>query len=236
MPPSTPSPLPLFPRFVALIPAAGRGVRAGFSRPKQYELIAGRSMIEWTLETFLRCSRIDQVYVALAPDDNGFNLSHPKLSLLRCGGKTRRDSVLNALTHMASQVQPDDWVLVHDAARPGLDLPLLHKLMDELENDSVGGLLAMPMVDTLKRATPEGRVQATLSRQDLWTAQTPQMFRHQLLVRALNAAPEATDEASAVEALGLAPKLVHGHWKNFKVTYGDDVPLMESVMNTLINV
>jgi 2-C-methyl-D-erythritol 4-phosphate cytidylyltransferase len=148
---------------------------------------------------------------------------------LFCGGASRRDSVLAGLGAIRDQARDDDWVLVHDAARPGLTAERLNQLIAECEDDNVGGLLAMPVADTLKRVSngdvEPPRVGATVDRSNLWAAQTPQMFRYSLLVKALEAHPEATDEASAIEALGLSPRLVRGSMRNLKVTYPDDIAL-----------
>jgi 2-C-methyl-D-erythritol 4-phosphate cytidylyltransferase len=152
-------------------------------------------------------------------------------TVLRVGGATRHQSVLNGLQAMREQVNEqvddDDWVLVHDAARPGLSIGLIDKLINILQDDEVGGLLAMPVVDTLKRAGSEGRVDQTVTRDRLWAAQTPQMFRYGLLRKALEQATAVTDEASAIEAQGLQPKLVEGDARNFKVTLPHDVALAE---------
>jgi 2-C-methyl-D-erythritol 4-phosphate cytidylyltransferase len=147
--------------------------------------------------------------------------------VLHNGGATRQESVLNGLHAMREQIADDDWVLVHDAARPGLTHALIDRLVLSLRDDAVGGLLAMPIVDTLKRSGLNGRAEATVARERLWAAQTPQMFRHALLRRALEQAEQVTDEASAVEALGLEPKLIEGSPRNFKVTLAHDVLLAE---------
>jgi 2-C-methyl-D-erythritol 4-phosphate cytidylyltransferase len=149
------------------------------------------------------------------------------VSVLYCGGATRQQSVLNGLQASAAQVSDEDWVLVHDAARPGLTTALIERLVATLQQDPVGGLLALPVVDTLKRADAAERVQATVPRDRLWAAQTPQMFRAGLLRRALGQARDVTDEASAVEALGLHPRLVEGSPRNFKVTLPHDIALAE---------
>jgi 2-C-methyl-D-erythritol 4-phosphate cytidylyltransferase len=134
---------------------------------------------------------------------------------------------LNGLEAMRDQIGDDDWVLVHDAARPGLTVALIDRLVDALHNDEIGGLLALPVVDTLKLSDTDSRAEATVPRDRLWAAQTPQMFRYALLRRALEQAVEVTDEASAVEALGLKPKLVEGSHRNFKITLPHDVALAE---------
>jgi len=205
----------------------------GHELPKQYMALAGRPMIYHALATLCANPEITTVFVVLAPDDaqwRTFDWSKfgDKLQPLFCGGKTRAESVLNGL--LASELELDDWVLVHDAARPCLSAQQLAHLLDELRDDTVGGLLAVPVADTLKRADAMQRVAHTESRVGLWQAQTPQMFRTGLLVEALETAPNVTDEASAVEALGFFPKLVSSDSSNFKVTYPQDMLLAELLL------
>jgi 2-C-methyl-D-erythritol 4-phosphate cytidylyltransferase len=214
----------------ALIPAAGIGARMGVDQPKQYLEIAGRPLLWHAIRVFEAHPRIQRVFVVLSPEDgywhdydwSGFS----KLVVLRCGGPSRAASVLNGLVAVAGEVAADDWMLVHDAARPCLSRRLLDKLLAEVADDPVGGILAAPVADTLKREGEGRRIQETVPRERLWGAQTPQMFRHGLLKRALEHAGTAvTDEASAVEALGLAPRLVEGDITNLKVTYPLDLEL-----------
>ncbi|MDR1709451.1 MAG: 2-C-methyl-D-erythritol 4-phosphate cytidylyltransferase, partial [Candidatus Accumulibacter sp.] len=153
-----------------------------------------------------------------------------KLDILRVGGATRAESVANGLAAVEGIVAPDDWILVHDAARPCLGQARVAALCEALRDDPVGGLLAVPAADTLKRADAEGRVESTEPREGLWQAQTPQMFRYALLRRALAARPSVTDEAAAVEALGLRPLLVKSDAGNFKITYPADLELAEAVL------
>ena len=169
-------------KFHVIIPAAGSGSRMATVLPKQYVSLLDRPMIAWTLDTFLACERIASVHLALSPDDHHWQahqIHHPKLSILHCGGETRAVTVLNALKVL--DVDDADWVLVHDAARPGLTHELLDHLLDEVQDDEVGGLLAIPVSDTLKRADAKLRVASTESRDGLWQAQTPQMFRYGIL-------------------------------------------------------
>jgi len=220
--------------FHALVPAAGFGARMGHELPKQSLPLAGQPLIFHALNTLCACPEITTVFVVLAPDDTLFHSYDwtrfgDKLQPLFCGGETRAASVLNGL--LASELEPDDWVLVHDAARPCLTQAHLAKLIAELRGDEVGGLLAVPVADTLKRADADGRVLRTENREQLWQAQTPQMFRAGLLVQALRQCSQVTDEASAVEALGLRPKLVLGESGNFKVTYPQDLLLAELLLN-----
>ena len=207
--------------------------------PKQYLPLAGRPMIYHTLRILCSSPRITRVFVVLAPGDGEW-LRHDwsefsgKLVVLECGGETRAESVLNGLkaTQGASSINDDDWVLVHDAARPCLSATQLDKLMDELANDEVGGLLAVPVADTLKRSDTSSRVERTESRENLWQAQTPQMFRYKLLMEALSmtGGVTMTDDAGAIEALGLHPKLVLSDARNLKVTYPQDLALAELIL------
>jgi len=222
-------------QFFGLIPAAGAGERMGEGMPKQYLELLGRPMLYHSVKALLADPRIATVFVVLAPDDHAFK-RHPwgefgeRIAPLYCGGATRRDSVLNGLIAASSAVEPEDWMLVHDAARPCLGERELQRLLDALSADEVGGILAVPVADTLKRAGPAGRIRTTEPRGDLWQAQTPQMFRHDLLLQALGRSGIVTDEAGAIEALGLKPKLVRGSTMNMKVTYAEDLPLAQAIL------
>ena len=220
--------------FHALVPAAGFGARMGHEIPKQYLALAGQPMIFHALATLCACAHISTVFVVLSPDDTqfrqyDFSSLGDKLQPLYCGGATRAESVLNGV--LAADIAADDWLLVHDAARPCLTLAHLQKLISALKDDAVGGLLAVPVADTLKRADAAGRVLRTESREQLWQAQTPQMFRAGLLATALQRCQDVTDDASAIEALGLQPKLVACEPTNFKVTYPQDLLLAELLIN-----
>jgi 2-C-methyl-D-erythritol 4-phosphate cytidylyltransferase len=203
----------------------------GASTPKQYLTIAGRPMLWHSLRVFHDCEEIVHAYVVLASDDSLWDAHDWSefqgfLSALRCGGATRAQSVLNGLIAMAGEVDAQDWILVHDAARPCLTRSLLERLIVDAGKNDTGGLLAVPVADTLKRADSAGRVAATEPREGLWQAQTPQMFRHGMLRQALEAANEAvTDEASAIEGLGKRPLLVQSDSSNLKVTYPADLQL-----------
>ena len=223
-------------KFHVIIPAAGSGSRMATALPKQYLPLLGRPILSWTLDTFLACERIASVHLVLNANDvhwQTHSRHHSKLSILHCGGDTRAETVLNALKSL--DAEQADWVLVHDAARPGLTHTLLDSLLDELQDDAVGGLLAIPVADTLKRADSSQHVVSTESREGLWQAQTPQMFRTGLLLQALRTAPNVTDEASAVEALGFHPKLVESETTNFKVTYPQDIKLAELLLKGIID-
>jgi 2-C-methyl-D-erythritol 4-phosphate cytidylyltransferase len=222
----------------ALIPAAGSGSRLGASAPKQYSMLAGHPML-WHAVRAVCVPQVTAVFVVLAPDDAQFaredwSAFGDKVNPLYCGGETRRDSVYNGLVAMASAAEPDDWVLVHDAARPCLPTADLRNLLAEGASDAVGAILALPAADTVKTAAKDEtgavRIGGTLDRSFVWLAQTPQMFRSGLLMRALAQAPGATDEASAVEALNLKPRLVVGSRENLKVTYAEDLPIAASIL------
>ena len=229
----------LAPRFFALVPCAGIGARAGAGGPKQYAALAGRPLVAHTLAALQQVPRLDATLVVLAPDDAQFEAAVPEFSgdrawAARCGGATRAQSVANGLDELLGRgVQPHDWVLVHDAARGLLRPAWVARLIDACDDDEVGGLLALPVADTLKQAGPDGRCAATIDRTAKWAAQTPQMFRLGLLRPALAAGGDAvTDEASAVEALGHAPKLVPGEAENFKITWPGDFALAERLLRT----
>lgn len=223
------------PRCHALVPCAGSGSRAGTAQPKQYQPLAGRLLVQHTLAALGAVARIERVLVVVAPGDDTLRQPGARWQLADCGGATRAESVWNGLDHLlASGAAPQDWVLVHDAARCLLTPALVDALIDACLPDAVGGLLALPLPDTLKRAQ-DGRVAATVERADKWLAQTPQMFRIGALRAAL--APHAasgfagiTDEASAIEAAGLRPLLVRGSAHNIKVTYPEDFALAEAVL------
>lgn len=217
------------PRYFALIPAAGVGARMAADGPKQYMQVGGKPMLRHTMDAFLSSELVHHVYVVVSPEDGQIDALAPAagVTVLRCGGASRLESVQNALRQLRELIGEQDWVMVHDAARPGLNAFLIEKLITTIGDDAVGGLLALPVVDTVKRA---GAAVSTVSRDGLWLAQTPQMFRYRLLCDALAAATDAsviTDDASAVEALGLSPKLVEGHPRNLKVTLPADIRIAE---------
>lgn len=205
----------------------------GSELPKQYLPLLGMPLIHHTLGVFLAHAGIDRIWVVLGVEDDLWpGITHPKLVILRCGGATRAASVLNGLQAMDGQLAAEDWVLVHDAARPCLTAELLDRLLDDLSTDPVGGLLAVPVADTLKRAGASGRVDHTEPREGLWRAQTPQMFRYGLLRQALEnmGRNTPTDEAQAVERIGKHPKLVPGDNHNLKVTYPEDLLMAELIL------
>ncbi len=223
------------PRLHALVPCAGVGERAGIGGPKQYALLAGRCVVAHTLAALGAVSRLASIWVVVSPGDTGFDAAVPGFRgrLLRRGGATRARSVANGLAEMQDAgVDPGDWVLVHDAARCLVRPEWIDALIDACLDDSDGGLLALPVADTLKTEL-DGRVAGTTDRRAMWQAQTPQMFRLGALRRALVRAGDAvTDEASAIEAAGGAPRLVPGSLENFKVTYPADFELAERLLST----
>lgn len=223
----------------AVVPAAGRGERFGGSSPKQYAAIDGRPMLSWTLQALLAEPSIAGVMVAVAESDRRwYRLAESRDPRVGCclGGATRAESVALALQALGPLASGQDWVLVHDAARPCLARADLRALLRAVGRDPVGGLLAHPASDTLKRADGEGRAEGTLAREGIWRAQTPQAFRYGLLCRALALCRDrervVTDEASAIEALGLRPLLVRGRADNLKVTSREDLVIAEAVLRS----
>lgn len=226
-------------RFWVVVPAAGSARRMGAAVPKQYLPLAGRTVIEWSLAPFLAQARTAAVVVVLADQDRRWlqtTLAGEAKVATTVGGAERMDSVLAGLRALQDRAAPEDWVLVHDAARPCLSTTDLDRLLNELNDDPVGGLLAAPVVDTLKRADDGGRVSQTVPREKLWRALTPQMFRRDLLQRALLSAQAkglaVTDEAQAIEALGIQPKLVAGDADNIKITLPEDLPRAERILQS----
>ena len=227
-------------RFHALIPCAGTGSRAGTVQPKQYQQVAGQPMVMHTLQALAKVSQLSSAWVILSPDDGhvwaeqGWPAHFQRVA---CGGATRAASVFNGLQAMlAAGLDPQDWVLVHDAARCLVSPESVSRLIETCRDDAVGGLLALPLPDTLK-SEEGGRVLATVSREHKWLAQTPQMFRLQALYDALAAVAASgfagiTDEASAMERLGLKPRLIEGSAQNFKVTYPADFALAEAILGS----
>ena len=221
------------PRFFALIPCAGSGSRAGTDGPKQYQSIDRKPMVMHTLSAFAAVARVARTLVVVAPGDGFFERNFSTATVASCGGATRAISVANGLRELDRLgATLSDWVLVHDAARCLITPELINSLIDACAGDEVGGLLAHRLPDTLK-VEQDGRAAATLDRSDKWLAQTPQMFRIGMLADALErAGPAVTDEAGAIEAMGLRPLLVPGGAQNFKVTYPDDFALAEAVLRS----
>jgi 2-C-methyl-D-erythritol 4-phosphate cytidylyltransferase len=222
-------------RLFALVPCAGVGQRAGTAGPKQYEALLDAPVVGHTLHALAGVQRISHTLVVLHPQDARFESELPHFQgwLARCGGDTRAQTVLNGLAVLRDRgALDDDWVLVHDAARCLVRPAWINTLIDACWSDAVGGLLALPLADTLK-AEQAGRSISTLDRGHKWLAQTPQMFRLKMLEQALQqAGSDVTDEASALEALGQQPMLVACSFENFKLTYPADFELAERLLRT----
>lgn len=229
------------PRCWVVLPAAGAGRRMGTAIPKQYLRVLGRTVLEHTLSIFSEREGIAGIAIALAADDPYWpelHIAGKERLLTVTGGDDRMVSVRNALLALSTMALPDDWVLVHDAARPCLRDTDLTKLIEALYDDPVGGILATPVRDTLKRQATDvvgETIESTIDRDGLWLAQTPQMFRLGALMTALDQALEQgwkiTDEASAMEHLGASPNIVRGHADNLKITHTEDLPLAEFLLS-----
>ncbi|WP_101046766.1 2-C-methyl-D-erythritol 4-phosphate cytidylyltransferase [Macromonas nakdongensis] len=239
--PPTPAPFPddpaAPPRCYALIPAAGSGSRAGSPQPKQYQCVAGARVIDHTVRALLAVDSLVGVGVVVAPHDRDYTAPEPRVRVWHVGGASRAHSVYAGLQALAGAgARPQDWVLVHDAARCLLAPADVRTLIAACRADPVGGLLGVPLPDTLKAADPAQRVCATVDRADKWLAQTPQMFRWGDLWQAMT--PHATtdfagitDEASAIESAGGRPLLVRGSVQNLKLTYPEDFALADAVLS-----
>jgi len=233
-------------RLFALVPCAGSGSRSGAAGPKQYEELAGRVLVLWTLEALAQVAELDGTLVVLSPDDTQFAALAGEGDAeaagacwrANVGGATRAETVHAGLHDLLARgALPTDWVLVHDAARCLIRPEAIRRLIAECRDDAVGGLLAMPLADTLKRSDAHERVDATVPRERVWAAQTPQMFRIGALRDALRAGftrPDLaiTDEASAIEATGQSPRLVRGDFENIKVTWPEDFALAERLLRS----
>jgi 2-C-methyl-D-erythritol 4-phosphate cytidylyltransferase len=221
-------------RYHALIPAAGIGRRFGGEAPKQYAMLDGKAVLAHAIERLQAAFPLTSTFVALSSHDHWFDRAlrnGHRVTALRCGGETRAATVHHALSIMPG-IAPDDWIIVHDAVRPCTDAETLLRLRTELADDPVGGLLAVPVASTLKSADAAQRSVGTVSREHLWQAQTPQMFRYEVLLRAF-AQPDidhVTDEAQAVESLGLSPRIVYGSRTNLKVTFPEDLELVAAIL------
>ncbi len=224
-------------RYWAIVPAAGIGLRMGADRPKQYLTIGGKTLLEHTLERLLELPNLAGLVVALHPDDQQWQSlalsADPRIAVVD-GGRDRSRSVLNALNSLTLQAEPNDWALVHDAARPCVRLSCIANLCRHTASHGVGGILGVPVGDTLKHVDAQQVIHKTLDRQHLWQAQTPQLFRfqllHQCLARAVAQGEAVTDEASALELAGYHPLLVEGRNDNLKVTRAEDLALAEMIL------
>jgi len=222
-------------RHHVVIPAAGNGFRFGASIPKQYLPLLDKPVLQHAIDRLASSFPEPTIWVALAREDRWFEACierRPDVRTLRCGGESREATVRNAIDAMTG-VDDDDWIVVHDAVRPCIDRAAALRLQSELKDDQVGGLLAIPVSDTLKVVSDENRVRASQPRAGIWRAQTPQMFRHGLLRKALSN-PDIerwTDEADAIEALGLQPRVVLGSGFNLKITFPEDLELAAAIMS-----
>lgn len=223
--------------YWVVVPAAGVGARMGGEIPKQYLLLGGKTILEHTLERLLTIPTIAGIVVALAKEDRRW----PELAISRHplihridGAAERAGSVLNGLTYLQDKLQPQDWVLVHDAARPCVSLASVALLCESLQQDPVGGILAVAVSDTLKQVGPGNSIVNTVDRSLLWRAQTPQLFRHKLLrdclLQAEARGENITDEASALEVCGYSPKVIEGREDNIKITRPDDLLLAAFIL------
>lgn len=216
-----------------MVVAAGKGLRFKGDIPKQYCMVLNQPLLFWSLQPFLREEKITSIHLALAPDDRHISTQAPWLNSVHChfcGGQTRAETVKNALEAIVEcGASAKDWVLIHDAARPCLSQEALSRLLQHQKLP--GALLALPVRDTLKRVSEKGEILETVPRTGLWQAQTPQLFPIALLKEALSQqGPAFTDEASAIEALGLKPFVVLGDVRNIKVTYPEDIPMVETLL------
>ena len=225
-------------RYWVVIPAAGVGTRMELDKPKQYISINDKTVIEHTIACFISRSDIAGIVVVIATADeywSALKLANNAKITVAPGGKERFQSVLNGLNALSTRAGINDWVLVHDAARPCLSQQLIDRLIEQTNNHDVGGILALPCRDTIKRANDSGEIESTVDRNKLWQAQTPQMFRYEKLVNALSRVVTegnlVTDEAMAMELAGYNPLLVEGHPDNIKLTQKDDLGNVEAYLD-----
>lgn len=224
-------------QYHVLIPCAGRGTRMKSTLPKQYLSLLGEPLLKHVIQCFESFYAIASISIVIAEDDQDWQTclleGCQKTQVMTCGGSTRAETVLNGLHALRALVQPADWILVHDAARPGIDHVVLQRLINAVGVSDIGGILALPLADTLKRGDDQRHITETIPREHLWQAQTPQMFRYADLYSALNTylTRQPTDEAQAMEWMGKRPKLVLGSLKNMKVTYPDDLQVLTALMH-----
>lgn len=230
-------------KYFGLVPSGGTGRRFGSDLPKQYAMLGDKTVLQHSVAALLADPRVEQVFVVTAPGDQqakGLFTDYPQVKCLPVAGKERANTVLNALNHLLENfmVNETDWVLVHDAARPGLSATALKALIDQASEHVAGGLLAVPVADTLKKTTmaEAGEViaQHTVPRAELWAAQTPQMFRAQALSLAISEClykgVHLTDDASAIETMGIGPLIVPGHVENMKITLASDLTVVARLL------
>ena len=221
-----------------IIPAAGHGSRLGQSIPKQFTRIGDKTILEYIDAVFARIKSIESVFIALNPKEktiaNGNYQFSNKTTILYTGGKSRAQTVLYSLLEINKQIDENDWVMVHDAARIGITEFMINQFIREVSTNKVGGIVAIPVTDTVKKINKKLEVIGTEDRDVLWLAQTPQMFRNKILKKALkNFQGTPTDEAEAVEALGLKPKLFKGNTQNFKITYPEDLVRAQNALHII---
>ena len=221
-----------------IIPAAGHGSRLGQSIPKQFTRIGDKTILEYIDAVFARIQSIESVFIALNPKEKtiahgNYQFSN-KTTILYTGGESRAQTVLHSLLEINKQIDENDWVMVHDAARIGITEFMINQFIREVSTNKVGGIVAIPVTDTVKKINKKLEVVGTEDRDVLWLAQTPQMFRNKILKKALkNFQGTPTDEAEAVEALGLKPKLFKGNAQNFKITYPEDLVRAQNALHII---
>lgn len=228
-------------KYWVVIPAAGVGSRMGVDKPKQYISINNKTIIEHTIDCFIHREEIEKIVIAISKEDKFWPTlaisKHVKI-VTAAGGEERYQSVLNSLQALTGKADNNDWVMVHDAARPCLNQSAIDRLLIELRTHDVGGILAMPCRDTMKRANNTGEIDKTVERESLWHAQTPQMFKYEKLLSAIEDALKnqivVTDESMAMERLGYKPLLVHGHQENMKLTHKDDLEALKTYLEKVI--
>jgi len=219
-----------------IIPAAGASSRMGQSTPKQFSNVGSKTIIEWVEFIFSNVTQVFSISIAVNPNENYIdNLKHrfsTKTTVYKTGGETRSTTVLNTINAIKEIASPDDWVMVHDAARLGINESMINKFILDIDDHKIGGIMAIPVTDTVKRVNKSGLIIGTEDRNELWLAQTPQMFRYKILKKAIeqfNGSP--TDECEAIESMGLKAKIFMGSIGNFKVTYPEDMERIKSLFN-----
>ncbi|GJM05623.1 MAG: 2-C-methyl-D-erythritol 4-phosphate cytidylyltransferase [marine bacterium B5-7] len=228
-------------KYWVVIPAAGVGARVGADKPKQYISINNKTIIEYTIDCFIHREEIEKIVVAISKEDEYWptlSISNHDKIMTAPGGEERYQSVLNSLQILSGKAENSDWVMVHDAARPCLNQSAIDRLIIELRTHDVGGILAMPCRDTMKRANDVGEIAQTVERESLWHAQTPQMFKYGKLLSAIEDALKnrvvVTDESMAIERMGFKPMLVSGHQENIKLTHKDDLETLKIYLDRVI--
>lgn len=218
-----------------IIPAAGESSRMGSTTPKQFSNFHGKTILEYVESIFSKLAAIKTITIALNKKQKyieSLNCQFSnKTTLIDCGGSNRSETVLNALRIIGEDIQKKDWIMVHDAARVGITESLVNNFIRDIVDDKVGGILAIPVLDTVKRVDKKQQIIRTEKRDEIWLAQTPQMFRFDLLNKALTSFKgNPTDESEAIEAFGLSPRIVKGNLVNFKITYPDDLMRIEKLI------